>query len=92
MTIRAVLFDFDFTLGDSAEAIVHKAAAALGVPEASAVYVGDHPVDGHAARRAGMRFVRVLTGEDQGPDAWAGIEAAATIDGIGDLPGVLDRI
>jgi phosphoglycolate phosphatase len=64
----------------------------LGIDGASALYVGDHPVDGHAAARAGVRFVRVLTGEDFGDELWAGIEPLATVAHVGELPLVLDRI
>ncbi len=38
------------------------ALAALDVPPAAAVMVGDHPMDVEAGRRAGMRTVGVLTG------------------------------
>lgn len=44
---------------------LHAALARLGEPSHSAVYVGDHPVDAEAARRAGLRFIAVLTGASQ---------------------------
>ena len=71
---------------------LRRALDGLGVDGANAVYVGDHPVDGHAAARAGVRFVRVLTGEDFGAEPWAGIEPLATVAGVGELPAVLDRL
>jgi phosphoglycolate phosphatase len=71
---------------------LQRALAGLGLDSAQAVYVGDHPVDGHAAARAGVRFVRVLTGEDFGDEPWVGIDPLATIADVGALPGVLDRL
>ena len=71
---------------------LQRALDGLGIEGAHALYVGDHPVDGHAAARAGVRFVRVLTGEDFGDGAWAGIEALATVKDVGALPAVLDRL
>ena len=71
---------------------LQRALDGLGVEGGHALYVGDHPVDGHAAARAGVRFVRVLTGEDFGDGAWAGIEALATVKDVGALPAVLDRL
>ena len=64
-------------------------AAFLGIEGGHALYVGDHPVDGHAAARAGVRFVRVLTGEDFGEGPWAGIEPLVTVKDVGALPAVL---
>ena len=71
---------------------LRRALDGLGIDGASALYVGDHPVDGHAAAQAGVRFVRVLTGEDFGDEAWAGIEPLATVADVGELPAVLDRL
>jgi len=71
---------------------LQRALDGLGVGGAQALYVGDHPVDGHAAARAGVRFVRVLTGEDLGDESWAGIHPLATLDDVGGLPAVLDRL
>jgi phosphoglycolate phosphatase len=62
------------------------ALGGLGVDGAHALYVGDHPVDGHAAARAGVRFVRVLTGEDFGDEPWTGIRPLATVADVGELP------
>jgi phosphoglycolate phosphatase len=70
---------------------LERALAGLGVGGGDALYVGDHPVDGQAAAAAGVRFVRVLTGEDHGDDDWAGIQPLATIADVGALPPVLDR-
>ena len=69
-----------------------RALSGLGVDGASALYVGDHPVDGHAAARAGVRFVRVLTGEDFGDAEWAGIQPLATMADVGELPAVIDQL
>ncbi len=44
------------------------ALAALDVPPAAAVMVGDHPMDIEAGRQAGMRTVGVLTGRRPGAD------------------------
>ena len=71
---------------------LQRALDGLGIEGGHALYVGDHPVDGHAAARAGVRFVRVLTGEDFGDDPWAGIEPLATVKDVGALPAVLDRL
>ncbi|HET9270180.1 MAG TPA: HAD-IA family hydrolase [Vicinamibacterales bacterium] len=71
---------------------LQRALDGLGIEGAHALYVGDHPVDGHAAARAGVRFVRVLTGEDFGDGPWAGIEPLATVTDVGALPAVLDRL
>ena len=71
---------------------LERALAGLGTDSAQALYVGDHPVDGHAAARAGVRFVRVLTGEDFGDEPWAGIHPLATIADVGALPAVIDRL
>ena len=71
---------------------LQRALDGLGIEGGHALYVGDHPVDGHAAARAGVRFVRVLTGEDFGEGPWAGIEPLATVKDVGALPAVLDRL
>jgi phosphoglycolate phosphatase len=71
---------------------LQRALAGLGLDSAQALYVGDHPVDGHAAARAGVRFVRVLTGEDFGDEPWADIHPLATIADVGVLPAVIDRL
>ena len=47
---------------------------------------------GNAAARAGVRFVRVLTGEDFGDGPWAGIHPLATIADVGALLDVIDRL
>jgi phosphoglycolate phosphatase len=71
---------------------LERALAGLGVAGGAALYVGDHPVDGHAARGAGVRYVRVLSGEHFDDEHWTGIEPVATIPDIGALPGALDRL
>jgi phosphoglycolate phosphatase len=69
---------------------LQRALAGLGVANHAAVYVGDHPVDGHAARDAGVRYVRVLSGEHFDEEHWTGIQPVATIPDIGSLPDALD--
>lgn len=71
---------------------LERALAGLGVTGDEALYVGDHPVDGRAAAAAGVGFVRVLTGEDHGDDHWAGIQPVATLDDVGGVPAMLDRL
>jgi phosphoglycolate phosphatase len=71
---------------------LQRALGDLGVDGVDALYVGDHPVDGHAAVRAGVSFVRVLTGEDFGDEPWAGILPLATVADVGELPAVIDRL
>ena len=71
---------------------LQRALAGLRLENAEALYVGDHPVDGYAAARAGVRFVRVLTGEDFGDDAWADISPLVTIPDVSALPAVVDRL
>jgi phosphoglycolate phosphatase len=68
------------------EALRH-ALAQLGVHPTNSLYVGDHPIDGVAAKNAGIRFVRVMTGADHGDLAWAAIDRYVTIENVG---GVLD--
>jgi phosphoglycolate phosphatase len=69
-----------------------RALDGLGIGAADALYVGDHPVDGHAASRAGIGFVRVLTGENLGDGPWAGIEPLGTMPDVSGLPAMLDRL
>jgi len=71
---------------------LQRALAGLGVEGPAAVYVGDHPVDGHAARDAGVRYIRVLSGEHFGAEHWTGIEPMATIPDIGGLLGALNLL
>jgi phosphoglycolate phosphatase len=71
---------------------LRRALSGLGVEREKALYVGDHPVDGHAAARAGVRFVRVLTGEDFGDDAWSDIQPLTTVADVGAVPAVLVRL
>jgi len=71
---------------------LQRALASLGIEGDQALYVGDHPVDGQAAAGAGVRFVRVLTGEDFGDEPWAGIDPLATIADVGALPAVIDEL
>jgi phosphoglycolate phosphatase len=44
------------------------------------------------AARAGVRFVRVLTGEDFGDEPWAGIRPLVTVADVGALPAVVDSL
>ena len=71
---------------------LERALAGLAVDGREALYVGDHPVDGRAAAAAGVRFVRVLTGEEHGDAHWAGIQPVATLDDVGGVPAVIDRL
>lgn len=71
---------------------LERALSGLGVAGGEALYVGDHPVDGRAAAAAGVGFVRVLTGEDHGDEHWAGIQPVATLDDVGGVPAMLDRL
>jgi phosphoglycolate phosphatase len=71
---------------------LQRALAGLGVDGAAAVYVGDHPVDGFAARDAGVRYVRVLSGESFHDEHWTGIDPVATIPDIAGLPEVLQSL
>ena len=48
--------------------------------------------DAAEAYTTGVRFVRVLTGEDVGDRPWAGIEPLATVQDVGALPAVLDGL
>ena len=74
MSVRAVLFDFDFTLGDSADAIVHCSRAAFAD-------MGLEPAEPAAIRRTiGLTLqesFRVLTGEP-GPERAPRSTGAAT--------------
>lgn len=67
-----------------------QALRALGVDAADAVYVGDHPVDAEAARRAGVRFVAALSGHSTAGD-FAEFEPLGLISSLGDLPALLAR-
>jgi phosphoglycolate phosphatase len=93
--IRAILAAAD--LHDAVDVIVggediaqHKphpeplqhAVAQLGVDPTTSLYVGDHPIDGVAAKNAGIRFVHVMTGADHGELAWAAIDRYAMIENI----------
>jgi UDP-N-acetylglucosamine 2-epimerase (non-hydrolysing) len=56
------------------------ALAALGVEPERAIFVGDHPKDVAGAAVAGMRAIRVRSGEHRGaPD---GVKPWATVDGV----------
>ena len=61
---------------------LRQAVAQLGVDPTTSLYVGDHPIDGVAAKNAGIRFVHVMTGADHGELAWAAIDRYATIENI----------
>jgi phosphoglycolate phosphatase len=68
------------------------ALARLEVPGNTALYVGDHPVDAAAARGAGVRFVRVMTGADHGVAPWSTVEAVATLENVGGLVALLEEL
>jgi phosphoglycolate phosphatase len=57
-------------------------------PTRPAVYVGDHPVDGQAARAAGFAFVGVLTGVHEA-NALADYNPIAVLEDLERLPDVL---
>jgi phosphoglycolate phosphatase len=63
----------------------------LGVSSAAALYVGDHVIDGEAARKAGVKFVAVLSGR-HGRDAFLTIPHLAILENLNDLPGFLDLV
>jgi phosphoglycolate phosphatase len=71
-------------------AALQLALSQLGTTESDALYVGDHPVDGVAALRAGIRFVRVMTGARHGADSWAAVDIAATIENLDQLVDIAD--
>jgi phosphoglycolate phosphatase len=56
----------------------------LRVPAASAMYVGDHPVDADAARAAGVSFVGVLSGTMSG-EQWSARGERCVKEHIGEL-------
>ena len=47
---------------------LHKALSRMNVKAADSVYVGDHPVDAEAARRAQVPFIAVLSGNSVASD------------------------
>lgn len=63
----------------------------LGATAADALYVGDHPIDGETARRAGVRFVAVLSGVSACDD-FRGHQVLAFLQHLGELPQVVDAI
>jgi phosphoglycolate phosphatase len=82
---------FDVIIGGE-DVIEHKpsplgleaALARLGVAADNALYVGDHPVDQEAARRAGVPFIAVLSGSSgvaEFTDS-AGMEFLASVGGL----------
>ena len=60
----------------------------LGVSCSKALYVGDHPLDAEAARRAGMGFLGVRTGATD-EAAWISCARLGVID---DVSGVMDYL
>lgn len=66
------------------------ALAALGIPPAQAVMVGDHRNDLLAARGAGVASVYAAFG--YGEEDHVGLGAAAAIDRFADLPGVVETL
>ncbi len=65
-----------------------RALAGLNVEAADSVYVGDHPVDAEAARRAGVRFIAVLSGSSAKSD-FAQYQIAHFLSSVEELPRVL---
>lgn len=68
-----------------------QALARLGLPAASAVYVGDHAVDAQAAERAGIAFIGVVSGMTSF-DAWTRAGKQAVTQHIGELAEIVQRI
>jgi phosphoglycolate phosphatase len=68
-----------------------RALGALELERSAALYVGDHPVDARAAAAARVRFVAVLSGASRRHD-FAGLPVDAFCSGVGELPGVLQRL
>ena len=60
----------------------------MGATAPGAIYVGDHPVDGQAARAARLPFVATLTGVF-GPEVFAEFEPLAIVSNVSELPAVL---
>ena len=60
----------------------------LEVAPAAALYVGDHVIDAEAARRAGIAFVAVLSGQHSRKHFEEG-GCAATVESVADVPDVL---
>ena len=66
-----------------------RAARALATPREHCLYVGDSITDAETARRAGMRFVAVLSGVTE-REALEDYEPVMVLGNAGELPGVLD--
>ena len=62
----------------------------LRVPAASAIYVGDHPVDADAARAAGVSFVGVLSGTMSG-EHWSAKGERCVKEHVGELAQLVRR-
>ena len=66
----------------------------LGVPPSRSVFIGDNPYkDGRGAHNAGMRFIRVLSGEDTGRSEGCHTEEKAdfVVSNLYELPGILQH-
>ncbi len=63
----------------------------MGARAPAAIYVGDHPVDGQAARAAKLPFVATLTGVSE-PESFAKFEPLAILSDVSELPVVLSRL
>jgi len=57
----------------------------MGVHCREALYVGDSVIDGQTARRAGVRFVAVLTGATPRA-ALEELEPVGVLDDVGEIP------
>lgn len=62
-----------------------QALATMGVHCREALYVGDSVIDGQTARRAGVRFVAVLTGATPRA-ALEELEPVGVLDNVGEIP------
>ncbi len=64
---------------------LERALGRLELPASTALYVGDHPVDGQAAQAAGVPFVVVRSGVAR-EDEFAGLPRLAVLGSIAELP------
>ena len=69
---------------------LYKALSRLNVKAVDSVYVGDHPVDAEAARRARVPFIAVLSGNSVASDFHSN-EVLQILLSLEELPDLLDR-
>ena len=85
----AVLGPEDVARPKPAPDMLRAALPRLGVTASEALYVGDMVVDVQTARAAGLRVWVVPTGSEE-RDALAAAGPDRLLDGLGELPGLLD--